>query len=186
MKNRIFAFALLASFVTLFSPYPAAAAQTSTVAPVSLAMNVGESVTLTNVPNSISFTYPVGGGNSNTQNFNVTTTWQLQSTRTTVHLVFYFSGTTALNNGSSIIPTSQFFLDGSTTPTHACNDNIGDPLVPASQGHSSACTYGKAISVTGTPSGTETDQIYAQLQGLSGSLLAGSYTGTLNVQAGWN
>jgi hypothetical protein len=178
---------LLLTFLVLRLAVPrAAAAQTSAPAPVALTMTVGESVTLSNVPNTLAFNYTVGGGNTNVQSFAVTSTWQLASTRTALHLVFYFANANALTLGTTNIPTSQFFLDSTATPTHNCADNVGDPLVPASQGHNGACQYGKPITIGSTGTGTETDTVFAQLQGLSASLPAGNYAGTLVVQAGWN
>lgn len=185
--NKSFAWvAVLFLFCSLTNfPAQAASAQ-SAPAPVTLTMTVGESVTLSNVPNTLGFNYPAGGGNTNAQSFAVTTTWQLANTRTAMHLVFYFANSNALSLGTTNIPTSQFFLDSTATPTHNCGDNTGDPLVPASQGHNGACLYGKSIPLGSTFTGTETDTVYAQLQGLSASLPVGTYSGTLIVQVGYN
>jgi hypothetical protein len=185
--TRILGTLLALLMFSALTNFPAQAASGQSLpAPVSLTMTVGESVTLSNVPNTLGFTYPAGGGSTNIQSFAVTTSWQLASTRTALHLVFYFANATALNLGTTVIPTSQFFLDNTATPTHACSDNTGDPLVPASQGHSGACTFGKSIALGSTFAGTETDTIFAQLQGLASSLPVGSYTGVLIVQAGYN
>jgi hypothetical protein len=191
MKNsnlKIFA-AFLVMAVLILSPSLALAtpAQVSSgVAVVALTYVVPESITVTGVPVNATF---APGATPTTGTINVTTTWTLASGHTSLNTNLYFTTpTAALSNGAGgNIPTSDIFanMDGGTF------DNCTQPVTPGipSTVAGATCNAGfglNAAQLATQLSGTATHAFQLQLQGLSATLPAGTYTGVLNIAAGAN
>jgi hypothetical protein len=189
MINRIKKyFVVLAAFVlTLGLVLPAdAQAIVSSTSTVQLSYVVGESITVTGAPPSLTFS---GSPNPVTGPLSVTTSWVLAASRT--HLdtnLFFASATAALTDGSGhniAASTVQANLNGGAFSP--CNTNpAADVAGVAVAG--ATCNVGFGVAITGanlTSSHTDTFILQLLASGLSG-LPAGTYTGQLNIVAGAN
>jgi hypothetical protein len=148
----------------------------SNVQTVALTMTVGESITLSATPATITFTYDGSNAATASGPVTVTTSWQLASGHTSVYESAYFSSTTALT-GPSSIPTSQFMqkIDGTGTPS-ACNVSGNFSTTASCQPIINTTTV-TPLTLSG-----RTDTLLFSLSGV-GILGAGSYTGTINIAA---
>ncbi len=185
MRFSLTVLAMLA--LRLATPYAAAAQQHSNISQANLTMTVGESITIIPPSQPVTLTYTQGATNVPPSTFQVTTLWQLANTHTKIDVNWWFaSATAALSNGaSSNIPSSEVFsnVDGSAYSNCAA---AADPLVPGAVS-GSTCNVGLSIPLSvSNYAGQQTDTIGVELQGLPLSLAAGTYTGTLNIQAGSN
>ena len=175
------------SVALLFGPMlPKADALVSAVTSVQLSYVVGESITISGVPPSLTFT---GAPIPATGPLSVTTTWALTSTRTRVDIAIYFtSPNAALTDGfGHDIPTSQVFanLNGGTFAT--CNGSAVAPELAAAITAGGVCSANVNVAITtANDSGNRTDVVILQLQGLGSSLPAATYTGQINLIAGAN
>ncbi|MGH9505059.1 MAG: hypothetical protein ACRD20_19570 [Terriglobales bacterium] len=178
-------FALLFA-IRMFSPYAAAAQQHSNIAAANLSMTVGESITIIPPTQSVPLNYTAGATSTPPSTFQVTTLWQLSNAHTSLHINWWFAdATSALNAGSSKIPASQVLSNVDGSAYSGCT-SAPDILVPGAVA-GSTCNVGLVIPLTAANyAAQQSDTIGVQLQGLSTSLPAGTYTGTLNIQAGTN
>lgn len=168
-------------------PRAAAAQQHSNIATATLTMSVGESITIIPPTQAITLNYTQGGTSVPPATFQITTLWQLANTHTKLDVNWWFaSSTAALTNGSGgNIPASQVFsnIDGSAYSNCTA---AADPLVPSAVS-GSTCNVGLSIALSAANyAAQQTDTIGIELQNLSTALAAGTYTGTLNIQAGTN
>jgi len=166
----------LAMFVS-----PAARAQLNS-GPSTVALNatLSESLTLSVAPNTVNFTLvPNGTANGNSA-VSITTTWVLARTRTTVSVYAYFTSTTALTDGGT---------PANTVATSKFNGNINGGAYSAFTGGSSPwgansiLVYTKSLGGAGTFNSSHTDTLGLQVDTTGLTLPAGTYTGTLNIQA---
>jgi hypothetical protein len=167
-------------------PGPAAFCQSlnSNTATVSLTATLSESLTVAATPATVTFVLIPGGTATGNAPVAVTTTWILSASRTSVTLVGYFSSATAaLSGGSPVvnIPTSEVLGQVTTgTPTTFTAFTQTAPLGPAGAG---LTLFTQAISGTNR-SANRTDNLNVQINLTSQPQLpAGSYAGTLNLQA---
>jgi hypothetical protein len=104
-----------------------------------------------------------------------------------MHINWWFASATAALSagGSSNIPASQVFSNVNGSAYSGCA-SAADPLVPSAVA-GSTCNVGLVIPLSSANyAGQETDTIGLELQNLSTALASGTYTGTLNLQAGTN
>ncbi len=166
----------LAMFVS-----PAARAQlNSGPSTVALSATLSESLTLAVSPGTVNFTLvPNGTANGNSA-VSITTTWVLARTRTSVSVYAYFTSTTALTDGGS---------PANTVATSKFNGNINGGAYSAFTGGSSPwgansiLVYTQSLGGAGTFNSSHTDTLGLQVDTTGLSLPAGTYTGTLNIQA---
>jgi hypothetical protein len=180
--KQLFAVLLaLALTVGVVLPANAQAAVTATPASVSLSYTIGESLTVSALPASVTFT----GATPTTGAITVTTTWVLASTRTAVNVNFGLgSVSAALVNGSNNIPVSKVFLNTNGSAYGNCTQAGGaDSTLTGMLVVGAICNNGIAQAITtANDAGSRSDTVTLQLQGL-GALPAGTYTGTLTVVA---
>jgi hypothetical protein len=174
---------MLAAVVLLFSPIAHAAQLGSNTATVALSYNISESITVSGVPSTATFT----GVTPTTPIIAVTTTWVLAATRTHLDTNLYFTTpTAALTDGAGHnIPTSSVFANLNGGAYSACTSSPAADVVGATVGGTCNVGFGVAITAANQNS-SNTSNFTLQLQGLSASLPAGAYTGTLNIVAGAN
>jgi hypothetical protein len=176
-------------FVLMLALMPAAA-QGSTInsnaGSVALSMTVGESLSVSATPATISFT-PSGSAATASGAITVTTSWQLAATRSQLYTVAYFSTpTSALVNGSSVIPASDIFASVDSGTAAACNGTSlpmsGLGISGGMCGTSGIIFNGGSQLSGGTFTGSHNDTILLSMQGLP-ALNAGTYSGTLTIVA---
>jgi hypothetical protein len=187
MKARFIKAVLFWVVIAGLFALPCAATQvTSNTASVALSMNVSESLSITATPATISFT-PSGTTATASGPITVTTSWQLNSTRASLYTAAYFSTpSSALANGSSLIPSSDVFASVDSATAAACS---GTSLPMAGLGISGGMCGTNGIIFNGgsqlsggTFTGSHSDTILLSMQGLP-TLNAGSYSGTLTIVA---
>lgn len=158
-------------------------ATNSNTATVNLTAAVGSSITLS-VTSPIDFgtVTPGNAANPASTAATVTASWNLSPSHTSLKFYAYFSTAQAMSDGAgSNIPFSAFEIKGG---------DLGATLTPVSQtgpfsaGNSSLLF--KTVAISGankvTPSDTTTLNFNLNLTSLP-TMAAGSYTGTLNIQA---
>ena len=185
--NRLLRIPLLSALGLLAMAAPAAFGQTlnSNTATVSLTAILGESLTVAATPTGVTFALVSGGTAAANAPVAVTTAWILRGSRTSVTLVGYFSSATAaLTDGGSPavnIPTSEVLgqvTSGAPTTFTAFTQTA--PLGPAGAG---LTLFTQPISLLNFAA-TRTDNLNLEINLASQlQLPAGTYTGTLNLQA---
>ncbi len=182
IKMKMFAVVLM-SLALLFGPGLAnAQAIVSAVSQVQISYQIGESVSVTGVPPSLTFS---GSPVPATGPLSVTINWQLAATRTRVDLAVYFATTTALTDGSGHnIPTSSVFANINGGTFSPCNSSAVAPELTASVTAGAVCGANDNVVITSSNlSGSKTDTVVLQLQSLP-SLPAGTFTGQVSLIAG--
>lgn len=162
-----------------------AQALNSNTATVALNATLSESLTVSATPSTVSFALVSGSTATGSAPVAMTTKWILSNARTSVTLVGYFaSATAALTDGATTptnIPTSEVLGQVTTgAPTTYTAFTQTAPLGPAGAG---LTLFTQAISGTNRAA-TRNDNLNLQINLTSQPQLpAGSYTGTLNLQA---
>jgi hypothetical protein len=177
---------LIPVFALLSLLVPAAVCQlNSNTASVALNATLGESLTVAATPSTVAIPLVSGGTAIASSPVAITTTWILSASRTAVTLVGYFSSARAA------------LTDGATTPTNIPSSEV---LGQMTTGTPTAFTAFTQITLLGAPgaglrlftqrlSGTNrtvkrTDNLNLEINLASQPQLpAGTYTGTLNIQA---
>jgi len=185
MLNRIKLFAVvLMSLALLFGPALSdAQAIVSAVSSVQLSYVVGEQITISGVPPSLTFS---GAPNPATGALTVTTSWSLTSTRTRVDVALWFNTpTAALTDGAGHnIPASLVFANLNGGTFSPCNGSAVAPELTASVTSGGICATNVNVPITtANQAGNRTDTVILQLQGLT-PLPAATYTGQINLIAG--
>jgi hypothetical protein len=157
----------------------------SNTASVALKATLGESLTVAATPSTVAIPLVSGGTATGTSPVAITTNWVLSASRTAVTLVGYFSSATAaLTDGAATpdnIPASEVLGQVTTgTPTSFTAFTQTAPLGAAGAG---LTLFTQALTETNRTA-NRTDNLNLEIN-LSGQpqLPAGSYTGTLNIQA---
>lgn len=157
---------------------PAFASVTSNPQTVNLTLTIGETLTLSVTPGSVSFPAPDINGNSTaSQPISVVTSWNFSASRILVTDAYFTNPAAALTNSGPAIPASMVFAspDGGTaqacTQTESSNPN-------ATAGGSCPRIFSN-LSAT---SGSSTDSLQLSLRGATG-LTPGAYAGVLNFSA---
>ncbi|HTB96503.1 MAG TPA: hypothetical protein VK716_05810 [Terracidiphilus sp.] len=162
-----------------------AQALNSNTATVALNATLSESLTVAATPANVTFALVNGGTATGNAPVVMTTKWVLSGARTSVTLVGYFSSATAaLTDGATTptnIPTSEVFGQvTSGTPTSYTAFTQTAPLGTAGAGLS---LFTQAISASNRAS-NRSDNLNLQINlTAQPQLPAGTYTGTLNLQA---
>lgn len=179
LLQRAFAGALLLSLAGA-AVAEAQANLTSNTATVTL--NATKNSTLTVSPTSANATLASITDNSTANNFtpvNVTTDWNLTG-GTSVNLVGWFgTPAQALANGTNYIPSSR--VEGRVGAT-AYAAFTGAALGTVGVAGGSLVLFSQAVSAANYQS-NRTDQLDLRLDLTGATTVAGSYTGTLNLQA---
>jgi hypothetical protein len=170
----------------LFVPLADAQAIVSSTANVQLSYVVGESITVTGAPPSLTFS---GAPTPQTGALTITTSWVLSSTRARIATnLFFATPTAALTDGAGHnIPTSQVQANLNGSAFSACN-STPDALVAGVAVSGATCNVGFGMPITtANLNGNHSDVFILQLTaaGISG-LPAGTYTGQLSIVAGAN
>lgn len=184
MSHRLFnlprALAIAVGMVAMTAP--AFCQLNSSVASVALNATLAESLTVSATPGTVNFTLVSGGTAQGSAPVAVTTTWVLNANRSTVTLTGYFSSATAaLTSGGSSpvnIPSSEV-LGEINSGTYAAFTNSG-PVGTAGAGLE---FFSQAIT-NANRSANRTDNMGLEINLTSQPQLpAGTYTGTLNLEA---
>ena len=177
LRNIWIGFSVLAMSLMLSS---VGRAQALNSGPTTVALNatLAESLTLAVAPTTVSFTLvPSGTANGNSP-VTITTTWVLGTARTSLNVYAYFTSTTALTDaGTDIIPTSKF--NGSINGGAFSSFTGGTGPF----GVNSKVVFSRVIGGAGTFNASHADTLGLQIDTTGLNLPAGSYTGTLNIQA---
>jgi hypothetical protein len=157
----------------------------SNTASVALRATLGESLTVAATPATVAIPLVSGGTATGTTPVAITTTWVLSAGRSTVTLVGYFaSATAALTDGAATpvnIPAAEVLGQVTTgTPTTFTAFTQTAPLGAAGAG---LTLFTQPLSGTNR-NANRTDNLNLEIKLASQPLLpAGTYTGTLNIQA---
>jgi hypothetical protein len=186
--NRICKIAVAVLAALVLAVAPGALAQsvlTSAVGTSSLTYQGTESLTISGVPSSLTFTTCTGG--VCTQVLNVTTTWVAASTRTRVAMNLFFSNPASAMSDTSgdVITAANINANKDGGSYSSCNrapDSILTGVIPAS----AACNVGQSVNLTASnDASTATDTFTLQIpSAVIQTLPANTFTGTLSYVAG--
>jgi len=156
---------------------PSQAQVNSNNAGVALNATLAESLTVSAGPVTVTFALVPSGPAAGNLPVSITTTWQLDSARTSVSLYAYFSSGNALTDGGgNNIPTTA--VTGSVNGGAASDFTAATPF-----GANGKTVFTQAVGA-GTYSGTSgPDTIDLSIDTTGLGLPSGTYTGTLNIQA---
>ena len=184
-RKKVLPAKLISVLALLTLAVPAAVCQlTSNTASVALKATLGESLTVAATPSAVTIPLVSGGTATGTSPVAITT-WVLSATRTAVTLVGYFSSATvALTDGAATpdnIPASEVLGQMTTgTPTSFTAFTQTAPLGAAGAG---LTLFTQGLSPTNRTA-NRTDNLNLEINLASQPQLpAGTYTGTLNIQA---
>jgi hypothetical protein len=182
MKKAIIAIATLALIMGFSSLAPAQALD-SGAKTIALNATLNESLTLNLSASSVNFALAAGNAsNAGSANVTATTKWVLKPGRTAVAVYAYFtSATVALTDGGgNNIPASAFSIADNSGAATALT-----AVTPYNAGASGLRL--ENVTITGTNKSSQVTDNMAFNIDLSGGTLpqlpAGTYTGTLNIQA---
>jgi hypothetical protein len=182
MKKAIIAIATLALIMGFSSLAPAQALDSGAKA-IALNATLNESLTLNLSASSVNFALAAGNAsNAGSANVTATTKWVLKPGRTAVAVYAYFtSATVALTDGGgNNIPASAFSIADNSGAATALT-----AVTPYNAGASGLRL--ENVTITGTNKSSQVTDNMAFNIDLSGGTLpqlpAGTYTGTLNIQA---
>lgn len=186
LRKKVLSPKLIPVLALLTLTIPAAVCQlNSNTASVALNATLGESLTVAATPSTVAIPLVSGATAAGTSPVAITTTWVLSATRTAVTLVGYFSSATvALTNGATTpanIPAAEVLGQMTTgTPTSFTAFTQTAPLGTAGAG---LTLFTQPLSGTNR-NANRTDNLNLEINLASQPQLpAGTYTGTLNIQA---
>jgi hypothetical protein len=162
---------------------PARAQLDSNESTVTLTAVLAESLTVTLLPNTVSFTLSSGSAsNPGSVSVSATTSWTLAATRTSLALYGYFSSaSTALAHtvvsNTTDIPSSRVEVSVNGGANAAFDQTV--PFGAASAGRQ---LVSQAINIA-TASGARTDTVALNINLSSYVLPADTYVGTLRIRA---
>jgi hypothetical protein len=171
----------LSAFILSFVFVPASHAQlNSAVSTVTLNAPLAESLTLTGVTAAVTFALPPTGSVNGNLPVGVTTSWVLAKTRTTsVKLYAYFTTGNALTDAAGTnIPVAN--VSGNVNGTGATPFTGVTPF----SGATGITVFTQPLTVAGPFNSSHgPDSIVLTITTTGLALPAGTYTGTLNLQA---
>jgi hypothetical protein len=181
-STKILATTALAIIAVALATTPAAAQLNSNTGTVTINANLPEALTV-NVTNT-TITIPLTENTAANQQTapaagsNITTAWVLNPGRTTVKVFVYSATANPLTNGTDTIPATSIKI--SNTGINGTYNALaaGTPFGTGLQ-------IGATINITGANrSSSRTDTVFFEIDTtFNAQLSAGTYTGTLNVQA---
>jgi Tfp pilus assembly protein PilV len=163
----------------------ASAQLNSAAQPIALNAQLAESLTLSLTANAVNFTLTAGSGsNAGSTNITATTAWILKPGRTQVTVdAFFATAAAALTDGgtpANNIPSSAFFISDNGGAAAALVNNVAF-------GGANAGLRLATVAITGAnKNSSRTDNMAFNINLTGGTLPqlpAGTYTGTLNIQA---
>lgn len=172
---------IFVALMLVFLPVANAQVLTSAVGTSTLTFVAGETLTVSGVPAALTF----DPSTATTQSLNVTTTWQLVSTRTRVAMnLFFATPATALSDGAGHNITSSNIGANKNGGTFSTCDKAPDSVLTGVIPAASACNVGDSVNITTANLSSTVTSAY-QLKVLNtGSLTAaGTYTGVLSYVA---
>jgi len=150
---------------------------------ISLNATLAESLTLSLSANSVNFTLAAGSAaNAGSTGVTATTKWTLKPGRTAVTVDAYFASAAAAltDGGGNNIPSSAFKVANNAGPSTALTSTVAF-------GGASAGLRLENITITGANKNSQVTDAMTFNIDLSGGAMpqlpAGTYTGTLNIQA---
>jgi hypothetical protein len=174
---------VLVCFTALASSVASAQVLNSGAQTIALNATLAESLTVGLSANAVSFTLAAGSAtNAGSANITATTTWALKPSRTAVRVYAYFaSNTSALSDGAgNNIPSSAFFIADNGGASTALTNSV------AFGGANAGLQLANVAITNANRAGNRTDIMAFNINLTGGTLPqlpAGSYTGTLNIQA---
>ncbi len=181
-KTNLTRFALLAALTLGLASVASAQVLNSGAQAISLNAQLAESLTLSLTANSVNFTLAAGSAtNAGSTGITATTKWTLKPGRTALGVYAYFATSTALTDGAGdSIPSSAFKISDNSGPSTALTAT--NPYGAGSSGFQM-----ENITITGANKNSQVTDAMTFNIDLSGGTLpqlpAGTYTGTLNIQA---
>jgi hypothetical protein len=165
---------VVAAFLLMMSHVASAQAVNSNVAHVNLSFSQTETITVSTDVNAISF----NAAGAASAPINVTTTYNLSSSRTKLAVAAFFSSGSALSGSAGSIPTSQIMA---TTPTGSgtCDGSLGNP---DGSNVTNACPWVFSTSSLSPTQGSRTDAVTLSIQNVT-TVAPGSYSGIINFSA---
>lgn len=161
----------------------AAAQLNSGAQPITLNATLAESLTLSLSANTVNFTLTAGSAtNAGSTNVTATTAWVLKPSRTAVGVYAYFANAAAaLTDGAgNNIPSSAFFIADNGGASTALTNTVAF-------GGANAGLQLANVAITGANKNSNRNDVMAFNINLTGGTLpqlpAGTYSGTLNIQA---
>jgi hypothetical protein len=155
-----------------------AQALNSNTATVNLNAVMAESLTVSASPATVNFTLASSGTANGSAPVAITTSWTLGKARTSMKVFAYFSSANALTDGAGDnIPTSSVLGNVDATSYAPFTGGTG-PF-----GVNSIQVFSQAVGAAGTFNSTHSDSVALQINTTGLALPAGTYTGTLNIQA---
>jgi hypothetical protein len=148
---------------------------------VALTATLPESLTVGLSASAVTFNLAAGAA-ANAGNIGVTatTTWVLKPSRTTLRVYAYFASTNALTDGGgNNIPSADFFISDNGGASTAVNQTVAGFGVAGS-----ALQLSNTAITNANRAGNRTDAMLFNINlSTIPQLPAGTYTGTLNIQA---
>jgi hypothetical protein len=160
-----------------------AQALNSGASPIALNATLGESLTLSLSASTVNFTLAAGSAtNAGSTGITATTAWTLKPGRTAVGVYAYFaSSTAALTDGAGDnIPSSAFFIADNAGASTALTSTV------AFGGANAGLQLANVAITAANRTASRTDAMAYNINLTGGTLPqlpAGTYTGTLNIQA---
>jgi hypothetical protein len=175
--------AVLVCFAALATSVASAQVLNSGAQSIALNATLAESLTVGLSGNAVSFTLAAGTAtNAGSSNITATTTWALKPSRTAVKVFAYFAtSASALSDGAgNNIPSSAFFIADNGGASAALTNSV------AFGGGSAGLQLASVTITNANRAGNRADNMAFNINLTGGTLPqlpAGSYTGTLNIQA---
>jgi hypothetical protein len=179
--NKFFAHVILMAFVIAMGSSLANAQLNSNTLPIALTATLPESLTVGLSANAVTFNLTAGSAtNAGNTNITATTTWVLRPSRTTLRVYAYFanSASALTDGGGNNIPTANFFIANNGGASTAVNQTV------AFGGANAGLQLANVAITNANRAGNRTDAMAFNINLTSlPQLPAGTYTGTLNIQA---
>lgn len=181
LSIKVLATTALAIIAVALATTPAAAQLNSNIGTVTINANLPEALTvsLTNSTVTIPLTENTATNAQTSAAVGVTTAWVLTPGRTTVKVFIDSTSPTPLTNGTDTIPATSIKIGSALAGPYTALTAAGAPFgVDGAQ-------IGGTTTVTGANrSSSRTDNVFIAIDTtFNAQLSAGTYTGTLNVQA---
>jgi hypothetical protein len=174
---------MLAVLVAFSASVASAQTINSGAQPIALNAQLAESLTVTLSASAVNFTLAAGSAaNAGSTNITATTAWVLKPGRTVMTVDSYFaSAAAALTDGvGDNIPSSAFFISDNGGASTALTNTVAF-------GGANAGLRLATVAITGANKAGNRTDVMAYNINLTGGTLpqlpAGTYTGTLNIQA---
>jgi hypothetical protein len=182
-SSKTMRFTVLSILMLGFASLACAQATNSGAQSIALNATLAESLTLSLSGNAVNFTLASGSAtNVGSTDVTATTSWVLKPGRTAVTVDAYFaSATAALTDGgapANNIPSSAFQISNNSGPATALTSTVAF-------GAANAGLRLENVAITGAnkQSSVTDDMVFNINLSSLGQLPAGTYTGTLNIQA---